>query len=130
MKDRIRIIREARNETQEQFATLLKKSAATISQYELGGRVPPPSVIDAICDKCHVNHEWLRTGEGPMYEEKTPTNELTELFGSAMIDNDPYLKAFITVLLKSNHEKRQMLYELFQDVVDETKRFQSETPEG
>ena len=130
MKDRIRIIREARKETQEQFAALIKKSAATVSQYELGGRVPPPSSIDAICEKCHVNHEWLLTGEGPMYEEKTPTNELNELFGTAMIDNDPYLKAFITVLLKSNHEKRQMLYELFQDVVEETKRFQSEPPEG
>ncbi|MBQ7784877.1 MAG: helix-turn-helix transcriptional regulator [Clostridia bacterium] len=73
MEQRIKQIRADKKLTQAEFARDLGVKRNTIAMYETSGRVPAESVIISICRTYHVREEWLRTGEGEMYEETAET---------------------------------------------------------
>ncbi len=57
--ERIKEIRNARNETQKEFAKFVNSTAATISAYENGTKNPSLEVVANIADKCDVSIDWL-----------------------------------------------------------------------
>lgn len=73
MDARIKMIRTDKNMTQAEFANLLGVKRNTIAMYESNGRTPAEAVIISICRTFHVREEWLRTGEGEMYEQNAHT---------------------------------------------------------
>lgn len=87
MKDRIKKIRKELNLTQQEFADRLGIKRGAIANYEIGRNEPVDSVISLLCREFHVNEEWLRSGTGEMFIEKSTfsldefadTNHLTDL---------------------------------------------------
>lgn len=57
--ERIKEIRNARNETQKEFAKFVNSTAATISAYENGTKNPSLEVVANIANKCNVSIDWL-----------------------------------------------------------------------
>lgn len=92
MKERIKELRKRLGLTQQEFADKLGIKRGSIGNYELGRNVPVDSVIALICDRCHVNETWLRTGEGDMFVEVSRDDELQRLIDASMNDEAGEIK--------------------------------------
>lgn len=67
LNERIKLVRAEVKENQERFAETLKISRNYVSLLEKGDRNPSDRTLDDICEKYHVNPEWLKNGEGEMF---------------------------------------------------------------
>lgn len=76
MKDRIKQLRNTLGLTQEKFAERLGVKRNTIATYEIGRNEPIDAVISLMCREFNVNEDWLRNGEGEMFRERSPSEEV------------------------------------------------------
>ena len=93
MNERIKILRKKLNLTQQQFADKIKVKRNTVATYEMGRSIPSDSAIALICKTFHVNEEWIRSGNGEIFEE-VPEEDEKAAFVSSILDaeNDPFYK--------------------------------------
>ena len=91
MNERIKRLRKELKLTQQQFADKIKVKRNTVATYEMGRSVPSDSAIALICKTFHVNEDWLRNGNGEMFEE-LPEDDEKAAFVSSLLDadNDPF----------------------------------------
>lgn len=75
MNQRIKELRKSLKLTQSNFARKIGIGATAISKLEKGENTPSDQTILSICREFNVNEQWLRTGEGEMFDTK-PTSEL------------------------------------------------------
>lgn len=68
MKERIREIRKTLKLTQVEFGEKIGVKGNTVTNYETGLRNPTDAVLLSICREFNVNEEWLRSGEGDMFQ--------------------------------------------------------------
>ncbi len=92
MKERIKELRKRLGLTQQEFADKLGIKRGSIGNYELGRNIPVDSVIALICDRCHVNETWLRTGEGQMFVDISRADELARLIEETMSEESGEIK--------------------------------------
>ena len=76
MKDRIKAVRKAIGLNQTQFGEKIGVKQNTVAVYELGRATPSESVLSLIHREFGVSEEWLRTGEGEMFEPRTREEEI------------------------------------------------------
>lgn len=76
--DRIRELRDGLNMSRAEFGEKLSVSADVVNNWERNRVTFTGSTIKLISLVYHVREEWLRTGEGPMYEE-TPKEYVESL---------------------------------------------------
>lgn len=57
--ERIRMLRESRDLTQQGLAHLLHVTQPAISQWEKGKRIPPKATQFALADVFHTDRSWL-----------------------------------------------------------------------
>jgi len=69
ISQRIREIRKILGLTQQQFADDLKISRAFAGALEHGTRKIHERIIKIICFTYGINEDWLKTGNGTMFEE-------------------------------------------------------------
>ncbi len=68
MLNRLKEARKALHLSQREFGERLGVSRDVISNIEYG-RVPPKDLLlKHICEVYNIREEWLRTGEGPMFD--------------------------------------------------------------
>lgn len=119
MKVRIKEIRRTFSgelKTQEEFADFLGISKSNLASYETGRRMPTDAVIGLICQKCNVNENWLRTGEGDMYNNRTRNQEIQNFANDVMDEaDDSFKKRFFNALSKLNERD----WETLSKIVDE-----------
>lgn len=77
MNTRIKKLRKALDLTQREFGERIGIKANTVTMIEKG-RNTSEQTIQAICREFRVNEEWLRTGEGEMFQPE-PRDALDEL---------------------------------------------------
>ena len=123
MKDRIRAIRKHYGMNQTEFGAEIGMKQSSVTNYELGLRVPLDVVIQSICSRFNVDEHWLRTGEGDMFRPMTEREELHMLFGQFMAgEDDPEIQrlkeALLTVLLRTTKEEWRILAAKAQEFVD------------
>lgn len=123
MKDRIRAIRKHFGMNQTEFGAEIGMKQSTVTNYELGLRVPLDVVIQTICNRFNVDEHWLRTGEGEMFRPQTEREELHMLFAQFMAgDDDPDLQRFkealFTVLLRTTKDEWRILEAKAREFID------------
>jgi repressor LexA len=76
--ERIRLIRKALGLTQAEMGEKIGRSWKTINRWEAGERDVPNTALKLISSTFGVSYEWLKTGQGEMWEkrEKTLLEEL------------------------------------------------------
>lgn len=91
MRERFKELRKELKLTQQEFADKLGTSRGNIGSYEVGKSAPSDAVISLICKTFHVNEDWLRNGNGEMFEE-LPEDDEKAAFVSSLLDadNDPF----------------------------------------
>lgn len=115
MKDRIKKIRKEFDLTQQKFADRIGVKQNTVAQYEMGRNVPIDSVITLICREFNVNENWLRTGEGDMFVERTRDEQIASFFEDLQSDTtDPFKRQFILTLSALDDAEWEMLKNVVQ----------------
>ena len=69
MNTRISSIRKSLGLTQEKFADRIGLTRNFVWMIEKGDRVPSDRTISDICREFNVSENWLRTGEGEMFNQ-------------------------------------------------------------
>ena len=99
MKEKIKKIRKELDLTQQAFADKIGMKQNTIAQYEMGRTKPSDAIIFSICREFGVNEEWLRTGEGEMFEELTEQQKILKYTGLLLNDKDSTVANAIQTLI-------------------------------
>ena len=96
--ERIKTIRKNASYTQSDFAKIIGVKEATVTSWEAGYRNPAESVITSICREFDVREEWLRTGEGEMYIERTRRQVIADFLADVLKDDDSFRQKIIEAL--------------------------------
>ena len=100
MKDRIKKIRKELDLTQQKFADRIGVKQNTVAQYEMGRNIPIDTVIALICREFNVNEEWLRTGQGEPFIQKTKNQIITDFAGDLINEPESFKTRLIEGLAK------------------------------
>lgn len=99
MKDRIKKIRKELDLTQQKFADRLGVKRNTVAQWETGVNSLTDAVITSICREFNINEEWLRSGEGEMFIERSRDDQIAAFVGNILEkESDSFKRRFISML--------------------------------
>ena len=99
MNTRIKKLRKALDLTQAEFASRIGTTQNSVANYETGHRNPSSSVVNNICKEFHVREEWLRTGNGEMFQEVSRDDEIAAFVNDVMREeSDDFRRRFIAAL--------------------------------
>ncbi len=99
MNERIKALRKHLGYTQQEFADRIGLKRNTIAQYEIGRNEPIDAVILSICREFNVNENWLRTGEGEMFEQMTEQQKILKYAALLLNDKDSVVANAIQTLI-------------------------------
>lgn len=114
MNERIKEVRKARGLSQDEFGRRLGVTRGAVTNIELNKVEPKPLFVDLICREFDVNEEWLRTGAGPMFVEKTRDEELAGLFGKVLAGDPDFRRRLLSAMSRLTEEQWAMLEEAAQ----------------
>lgn len=123
MDERIKELRKALGLTQQKFADAIGVRQNTVAQYEMGRNPPNDTVITLICREFNVSEEWLRTGNGEMFQPKSRNEELFE-FAARVAEGDPgsIQAQLLAVMARLTDEQWEVLAEVAREFVEEAKK--------
>lgn len=120
MKGRLKQLRKELNLTQTEFAKRIGSSQNVVANYEIGRRNPSASVINNICKEFNVNETWLRTGEGEMFIELDPEDELMQWAEKNLTTkSDSFKKRFVRMLARMTDEEWEWMEQKLLELVPE-----------
>ena len=74
--ERVKQIRKNKGMTLEKFGERVGVTKQTVSRIENGVNALTEQMLLSVCRECDVNEQWLRTGEGEMFKERSPSEEI------------------------------------------------------
>lgn len=114
--ERIKIIRNTLDITQDDFAKKLGTARTTVASYEINRREPMEATIKSICREFNVNYDWLKDGIGEMFDSvpETLVDELAQEFQLDDLD-----KRIIHGYLRLSESDRTAIKRYVQRIFDE-----------
>ncbi|WP_039242727.1 helix-turn-helix domain-containing protein [Clostridium botulinum] len=95
---RLKQLRKELNLTQLEFAKKLNMTRSNIGNIETGVINLSDRNIREICNVFNVNEEWLRHGNGEMFEVMEENAELLQFIGKVVAEKDEFIrKTFLTL---------------------------------
>lgn len=128
MNERIRLLRKELGLNQSDFGNKIGVKQGTVAGYESGARTPLDAVVSSICREFDVNEEWLRTGEGEMFEQMTEQQKLLKYTGMLLKDKDSAIvnaiQSFIITYEQLDDTSKATLEKNAQQFIDNLKKSQ------
>ena len=128
MNERIRLLRKELGLNQSDFGNKIGVKQGTVAGYESGARTPLVAVVSSICREFDVNEEWLRTGEGEMFEQMTEQQKLLKYTGMLLKDKDSAIvnaiQSFIVTYEQLDDTSKATLEKIAQQFIDNLKKSQ------
>lgn len=115
MNERIKELRIALRLTQEDFGKVIGVQRAAVNKWEKGINGVADSMILSICREFGVNEQWLRTGEGEMFEQTRET-VLDRLAAEYSLDKEQV--SVIEAFLDLDAKDREAVLKYFHKVFD------------
>lgn len=100
LANRIKYLREVLNLTQSDFANKIGISRGALANIERGLQTKEP-VLKSICNEFKVNLNWLKTGEGDIWESEE------EEFDNFLSKLDNYSQAILKMVLEMSEEEKK-----------------------
>lgn len=123
MDERIKELRKALGLTQQKFADAIGVRQNTVAQYEMGRNPPNDTVITLICREFNVSEEWLRTGNGEMFQPKSRNEELYDFLHKVESGEPGSIQAqLLSVMARLTDEQWEVLAQVAREFVEETKK--------
>ena len=98
---RIKEVRKAVGLTLGKFGERIGMKSNSLSQVENGINAVSSQLRTAVCREFHVREEWLRTGEGEMFEERTPDQAIFDMAADLVnVDDSVFKKRLISALAR------------------------------
>ena len=104
MNTRIRELRKSLKLTQQEFGNKIGLSKASIGNIENGIINLTDRNLSLICSAYNVNENWLRNGEGEMFNPMSEDDEFAYMVGALMAEDCEYKKKFIKSMLELDDE--------------------------
>lgn len=102
---RIKEVRKTLGLTLEKFGERIGMKSNSLSQVENGINAVSSQLRTAVCREFHVREEWLRTGEGEMFEERTPDQAIVDFTADLVnVEDDAFKKRLISALARMDDQ--------------------------
>lgn len=102
---RIKQLRKELELSQTEFAENINLKQTAIGMVENGKRRATDRIIADVCRVYGCSENWLRTGEGSMFEERTKEEELAAWAGKTLsCDDSNFKKRFLVALSKLDED--------------------------
>lgn len=126
LSERIKTARKnAGFKSREALADFLGSTRNAINEYEQGRVIPNDVFLQLMATKLHISYDWLKYGKGEM--EDTAENYLTELLeNESLTELD---KKIMEIYIALSPEKRQMLIDFANKIVETQNQLKKEEPE-
>ena len=122
MNERIHAIIVSKGMKKTEFAQKLNISQAYVSQLCSGIKTPSDRTILDICREFDVNEHWLRTGEGEMFIQKSPGDEVSAFVGDILRGEPDFRQRFITVLARMSPDEWKLLERKVLELAEDIKK--------
>ncbi|OUP12647.1 hypothetical protein B5F35_07925 [Anaeromassilibacillus sp. An200] len=126
VNERIKKLRQALNLSQDEFGKRLGVTRGAITNIELNKVEPKPLFVDLICREFNASENWIRTGEGEMFVEKTESEELAAFFGDLLKDEPDFRHRLIAAMSRLTLDEWKVLEKLAVEAVEGIKKDGSE----
>ncbi len=126
MNERIKKLRQALNLSQDEFGKRLGVTRGAITNIELNKVEPKPLFVDLICREFNASENWIRTGQGEMFVEKTESEELAAFFGDLLKDEPGFRNRLIAAMSRLTLDEWEVLEKLAVEAVEGIKKDGSE----
>ncbi len=103
--------------TQSEFGKKIGLTDVAISRYEKGERNITRQVLISICREFNVNEEWLRTGQGEMFNYSEDDSLIEKL--SAEYKLDGFVKKLLKKYLELTEQQRNAVNSFLNKVYEE-----------
>lgn len=115
MNERIKEVRKALQMSLAEFGERIGITSASCSRIENGINNPSRQTVLAICNEFGVNEDWLQTGEGEMFRNKTAKEELMDFVGDIIADDDETRMRFVMALSKIPPEQWKFISDFWKN---------------
>ncbi len=119
MNERMKELRKALGLTLEKFGERVGVSKTAINKIENGTNNVSDRMLLSVCKEFNVNDEWLRTGEGEMFNQSDDDEELAEIVGRVLAGEDEFRKSLYRQIGKADPIFIQMLKEFVEQVYND-----------
>lgn len=108
--ERIKEIRSSLSFTLEKFGEKLGVGKTAISKIENGDRSLTDQMLKSVCREYNVNENWLRTGEGEMFNPVSRNDEIARLTKTLLNEeSDSFKNRFISMLANLTEDEWELL---------------------
>ena len=104
LRERVRAVRKRLGLNQAHFAKQIGLTQTSLSMLEVGDNNITDKNVKLICVTFNVNENWLRTGEGQMFNASPYAKEIGDIMESLTSETQQYLLLMARELL--NIQKR------------------------
>lgn len=116
MNERLKQLRKELNMKQGDFSTALSISQGHLSDIENNRKEVSDRVISICSLKFNVNEDWLRTGNGEMFNKMSEDEELDLYVGRISGGTDEFKKSLIKTLCKLSEDEWDVLKKIISEM--------------
>lgn len=116
MNTRIRELRKSLKLTQQEFGNKIGLSKASIGNIENGIINLTDRNVSLICSTYNVNENWLRNGEGEMFNPMSEDEEFAYMIGALLVDDQEDKRKFIRLMLDLDESYWPIVTELIEGI--------------
>ena len=118
--DRIKELRKnVLGMTQADFAQRINTSRSNLANVEISTFEVTDRMLNDICREFDVNREWLDTGEGEMFRQRTRDEEIADWAASLGDVGNEFKRRFVYALSKLDDSGWEVIERLAQALYDE-----------
>ncbi|KAF5063130.1 helix-turn-helix protein [anaerobic digester metagenome] len=123
MRERIKLLRKEFQLTQSEFGEKIGITGTTISDIERGKLDLTERNLTLICEKFHVNEEWLRYGTGDKYNyDDLPTDELSMALATIDKEHHEKIKSLLIKYSKLDSNSKKVVNDFLELILNEQKK--------
>lgn len=110
MNERLKELRAHLGITLEEFGKKIGVTRSAVGRLEKGERNLTEQTVLSICREFNVNEDWLRYGEGEMFEPRTRSEIIAQFAGELMKEEDSsFRKQLVEILAELNLQEWELL---------------------